>query len=109
MCRGCRKVVKTGWQVVRPWTFLQQRHIATRGYNITQSSAPEDGHMVARNMLSNYKKRNKEYKKRHLVGFSYLFVFLSSVLEAVNRFLGYVEDYQIGGRPEAVFLVSGNP
>jgi len=20
MCRGCRKVVKTGWQVVRPWT-----------------------------------------------------------------------------------------
>ena len=19
MCRGCRKVVKTGWQVVRPW------------------------------------------------------------------------------------------
>ena len=24
------------------------------GYNITQSSAPDDGHMVARNMLSNY-------------------------------------------------------
>ena len=20
MCRGCRKVVKSGWQVVRPWT-----------------------------------------------------------------------------------------
>ena len=35
-------------------TFLQPRHIPTRGYNITQSSAPEDGHMVARNMLSNY-------------------------------------------------------
>jgi len=27
--------------------------IPTRGDNITQSSAPEDGHMVARNMLSN--------------------------------------------------------
>ena len=35
-------------------TFLQPRHIPTRGYNITQSSAPDDGHMVARNMLSNY-------------------------------------------------------
>ena len=29
-------------------------HIPTQGYNITQSSAPDDGHMVARNMLSNY-------------------------------------------------------
>jgi len=44
-------------------TFPQPRHIPTRGYNITQSSAPDDGHMVARNMLSNYYKRNKEYKK----------------------------------------------
>jgi cell division protein FtsW (lipid II flippase) len=35
-------------------TFLQPRHIPTRGYNITQSSAPDDGQMVARNMLSNY-------------------------------------------------------
>ena len=35
-------------------TFMQPRHIATEGYNITQSSAPDDGHMVARNMLSNY-------------------------------------------------------
>jgi len=34
-------------------TFLQPRHIPTRGDNITQSSAPDDGHMVARNMLSN--------------------------------------------------------
>ena len=34
--------------------FLQPRHIPTRGYNITQSSAPDDGHMVSRNMLSNY-------------------------------------------------------
>ena len=31
-------------------TFLQPRHIPTRGYNNTQSSAPDDGHMVARNM-----------------------------------------------------------
>ena len=30
------------------------QHIPTRGYNITQSSAPDDGHMVTRNMLSNY-------------------------------------------------------
>ena len=35
-------------------TFLQPRHIPTQGYNITQSSAPDDGHMVALNMLSNY-------------------------------------------------------
>jgi hypothetical protein len=35
-------------------TFPQPRHVPTRGYNITQSSAPDDGHMVARNMLSNY-------------------------------------------------------
>jgi len=34
--------------------FLQPRHIPTQGYNITQSSAADDGHMVARNMLSNY-------------------------------------------------------
>jgi len=35
-------------------TFLQPRHIPLQGYNITQSSAPDDGHMVARNVLSNY-------------------------------------------------------
>ena len=34
-------------------TYMQPRHIPRRGYNITQSSAPDDGHMVARNMLSN--------------------------------------------------------
>jgi len=34
--------------------LVQPRHIPTRGYNITQSSAPDDGHMVARNMSSNY-------------------------------------------------------
>ena len=42
-------------------TFPQPRHIPTRGYNITQSSVPDDGQMVARNMLSNQQKRNKEY------------------------------------------------
>ena len=52
-------------------TFLQPQHIPTQGYNITQSSAPDDGHMVARNMLSSYQKRNKEYKKWQLVGFSH--------------------------------------
>jgi len=35
-------------------TSLQPQHIPTRGYNITQSSYPDDGHMVAQNMLSNY-------------------------------------------------------
>ena len=43
-------------------TFQQPRHIPTQGYNITQSSAPDDEHMVARNMLSNYQKRNKNTK-----------------------------------------------
>ena len=38
MCRGCREVVKTGWQVVRPWTHYLP---------------------------------NCQYKKWHLVGFSY--------------------------------------
>ena len=61
--------LQEGCQVLT--TSLQPRHIPTRGYNITQSSAPDDGHMVARNMLSNYWNRNKEYKKWHPVGFSY--------------------------------------
>ena len=48
---------------LRPWTHylptgLDHLPAATAhtntGYNITQSSAPDDGHMVARNMLSNY-------------------------------------------------------
>ena len=43
-------------------TVLQPRHIPTQSYNITQSSAPDDGHMVARNMLSSYQERNKENK-----------------------------------------------
>ena len=46
------KVVKSGWQVVRPLTHylptgLDHLPAATEGYNITQSSAPDDGHMVA--------------------------------------------------------------
>ena len=35
-------------------TFLQPRRIPTRDDDITQSSAADDEHMVARNMLSNY-------------------------------------------------------
>ena len=35
-------------------TFLQPRHIPAQDYNTTQPSAPDDGHTVARNMLSNY-------------------------------------------------------
>ena len=35
-------------------TSLHLRHIQTRGYIITRSSAPDDGHTVARNTLSNY-------------------------------------------------------
>ena len=37
---------RTGCQPVLT-AFLQPRHIPTQGYNITQSSAPDDGHMVA--------------------------------------------------------------
>jgi len=33
--------------------LVQQRHIPTQGYNITQSSAPDDGHTVTRIMLGN--------------------------------------------------------
>jgi hypothetical protein len=44
---------RTTWQPDLT-TFMQPRHIPTRGCNITQSSAPDDGHMDARNMLSNY-------------------------------------------------------
>jgi len=52
---------QSGWEVhgrttYQPdlTTFLQPRHILTQGYNFTQSSAPDERHMVARNMLSNY-------------------------------------------------------
>ena len=37
----------------RIWPPTQPRQYTTRGKNATKSSAPEDGHKVARNMLSN--------------------------------------------------------
>jgi len=37
----------------RIWPPTQPRHYTTRGKNTTKTSAPEDGHKVARNMLSN--------------------------------------------------------
>jgi len=37
----------------RIWPPTEPRHYTTRGKNTTKSSAPEDGHKVARNMLSN--------------------------------------------------------
>ena len=71
-----RDVIALCWYV--PWLqeggqvrLAGSASLRTQGYNITQSSASDDGHMAARNMLSNYSKRNKEYKKWHLVGFSY--------------------------------------
>ena len=66
------------------------QHIPTRGYNITQSSAPDDGYMIARNMLSNY----KEYKKWHLVGFSYLFLRIFVVLVIGRQFFEYRNEAQ---------------
>jgi len=37
----------------RIWPPTQPRQYTTRGKNTTKSSAPEDGHKLARNMLSN--------------------------------------------------------
>jgi len=53
----------------RIWQPTQPRHYTTSGKNITKSSAPEDGHKVARNMLINLYRRNKYNTKWHLVGF----------------------------------------
>jgi len=36
----------------RIWPPTQPRHYTARGKNTTKSSAPEDGHKVAQNMLS---------------------------------------------------------
>ena len=36
------------------WLIAHRNSLWIRKTNITQSSAPDDGHMVARNMLSNY-------------------------------------------------------
>jgi len=35
------------------WPPTKPRHYTTRGKNTTKSSAPEDGHKEARNMLNN--------------------------------------------------------
>ena len=52
LCVVMRVVVGGGFIVVcRCGSVCDQ--IPTRGDNITQSSAPDDGYMVARNMLSN--------------------------------------------------------
>jgi len=37
----------------RVWLPTQPRHYTTRGKNTIKSSAPEDGHKVVLNMLSN--------------------------------------------------------
>jgi len=37
----------------RIWLPTQPRHYTTREKNTTKSSAPDDGHKVARNMFSN--------------------------------------------------------
>jgi len=49
---GC---VSIGENVAQRATYspTQPRHYTTRGKNTTKSSAPEDGHKVARNMFSN--------------------------------------------------------
>jgi len=66
----CRRSDPVGWLCVRwgvcssyspmdtqpanrIWPPTQPRHYTTRGKNSTKSSAPEDGHKVARNMLRN--------------------------------------------------------
>ena len=51
------------------WPPTQPRHYTTSGKNTTKSSAPEDGHKVAQNMLNNLQRRNKYNTKWHLVGF----------------------------------------
>jgi len=38
------------------WPPTQPQHYTTHGKNTTKSSAPEDGHKVVRNMLSNFLK-----------------------------------------------------
>jgi len=43
MCRGCRKVVKSGWQVVRPWTLNYDARSTTHQINfgIVPPSSPK--------------------------------------------------------------------
>ena len=47
---GC--VSMEEYVVLRTDSLQQSRHYTTRGDKTTESSAPEDGHKVARNMLS---------------------------------------------------------
>ena len=52
-----RDVIALCWYVSWLQEGCQDRLVGSASYgryNITQSSAPDDGHMVARNMLSNY-------------------------------------------------------
>ena len=73
----CRHSDPVGWLCVHwgvrstteLWPPTQPRHYTTRGKNTTKSSAPEDWHKVARNMLSNLKRRNKYNTKWYLVDF----------------------------------------
>ena len=54
MCRGCRKVVKTVWQVVRPWTHYLPTGLDAGSASMDKfaeqmalRAVPDDGHMVA--------------------------------------------------------------
>jgi hypothetical protein len=74
-------------------------HIPTRGYIITQSSAPDDGHMVARNMMRNYKKRNKEYKSDICVDFK----------EVRQSFVDWTDVAEDRGKRRAVVKTRNDP
>jgi len=50
---GCQKRLAGSVSIERFVLRTPQWQIPTRGDNTTQSSGPEDGHIVARNMLSN--------------------------------------------------------
>ena len=50
---GKCKIHKYTQEANRIWLPTQPRHYTTREKNTTKSSVPEDGHKVARNMLSN--------------------------------------------------------
>ena len=50
-------------------SLLQLRNYTTHGDHTTQSSAPDDGHWIAPNMLSSLQREIKYYTTWHLVGF----------------------------------------
>jgi hypothetical protein len=70
MCRGCRKVVKTGWQVVRPPSCshgtYQHKAITSRSRQLVMM-----GTWLAETCWATIRREIKKYKKWHLVGFSY--------------------------------------